>query len=135
MSPIELRHVLLTHLQTPINRSLPKTFRRTKIQEKDQDTKIQQDQDSEVKKLCWNQALKPPATSRTTTPKSKNIRSRIIQTMCLDPKVYVNQAQSSEKNINKPQIGETLRIQASKAQKNFHRKPSKTKNTRRTRRT
>ena len=33
------------------------------------------------------------------------------------------------KNINKPQIGEALRIQASKAPKNFHHKPSKTKNT------
>ena len=32
VSPIRLRHVLLTHLQTPINRSLPKTFKRTKIQ-------------------------------------------------------------------------------------------------------
>ena len=30
--PIRLRHMLLTHLQTPINRSLPKTFRRTEIQ-------------------------------------------------------------------------------------------------------
>ena len=39
------------------------------------------------------------------------------------------------KNINKPQIGEALRIQASKAPKNFHHKPSKTKNTRRTWRT
>ena len=26
MSPIRLRHVLLTHPQTPINKSLPKTF-------------------------------------------------------------------------------------------------------------
>ena len=32
VSPIGLCHVLLTHLQTPINRSLPKTFRRAKIQ-------------------------------------------------------------------------------------------------------
>ena len=40
--------------------------------------------------LCRNQALKP---SRTSTPKSKNIRSKIIQTICLDPKVCWNQAQ------------------------------------------
>ena len=53
------------------------------------------DQDSEVKKLCKNQVLKP---LRTSTPKSKNIRSRIIQNICLDPKVYGNQAQRSKKH-------------------------------------
>ena len=83
-----------------------------------------------MKKLCWNQAMKPPGTSRNSTPKSENIRSRIIQTICLDPKVYGNQAQRSE-NINKSQISETLWIQASKAPKNFHHKPSNTKNIRR----
>ena len=36
----------------------------------------------------------------------------------------------ASKNINKPQIGEALRIQASKAPKNFHHKPSNTKNIR-----
>ena len=80
MSPIKLRHVLLTHPQTTINRSLPKTFRGTK--------------DSEVQKLCKNQASKP---SRTSTPKSKNTQRRIIQTIYLDPKVYGNPAQRSEK--------------------------------------
>ena len=48
------------------------------------------DQDSEVQKLCKNQASKP---SRTSTSKLKNTRSRIIQTICLDPKVCWNQAQ------------------------------------------
>ena len=83
-----------------------------------------------MKKLCWNQALKPPGTSRTSTPKSENIRSRIIQTICLDPKICGNQAQRSE-NINKSQISEALRIQDSKTPKNFHHKPSNTKNIRR----
>ena len=32
------------------------------------------------------------------------------------------------KNLNKPQIGETLRIQASKTLKKFRHKPSNTKN-------
>ena len=32
------------------------------------------------------------------------------------------------KNLNKPQIGEALLIQASKAPKNFRHKPSNTKN-------
>ena len=117
VSPIRLLHVLLTHLQTPIDRSLPKTFR------KDQDSK---DQDSKVKKFCWNQALKPPTTSRTSTPKSENIRNRIIQTICLDPKICGNQAQRSE-NINKSQISEAQRIQTFKAPKNFHHKPSNTR--------
>ena len=81
VSPIRLRHVSLTHPQTPINRSLPKTFRG--------------DQDLEVKKLCKNQASKP---SRTSTSKSKNTQSVNIQTIYLDPKVYGNQAQRSEKH-------------------------------------
>ena len=32
VSPIKFRHVSLTHSKTPINRSLPETFRRTRIQ-------------------------------------------------------------------------------------------------------
>ena len=36
----------------------------------------------------------------------------------------------SFKNLNKPQIGEALRIQASKATKNFRHEPSNTKNIR-----
>ena len=79
-----------------------------------------------MKKLYKDQASKP---SRTSTPRSENIRSRIIQTICLDPTVCGNQAQRSE-NINKSQISEALRIQVSKAPKNFHHKPSNTKNIR-----
>ena len=116
MSPIRLCHVSLTHSQTPINRSLPKAFGG--------------DKDLEVQKLCKNQVSKP---SRTSTPKSKNTRSRIIQTICLDPK-FTGIKLKSSKNNNKSQISETLRIQASKALKNFHHKPLKMKNTRRTRR-
>ena len=82
-----------------------------------------------MKKLYWNQALKPLGTSRTSTPKSENIRSIIIQTICPDPKVCGNQAQRSE-NIIKSQISEALRIQAPKAPKNFRHKPSNTKNIR-----
>ena len=81
VSPIGLRHVSLSHPQTPINRSLPKAFGGR--------------EDSEVQKLCKNQVSKP---SRTSIPKLKNTRSRIIQNICLDPKVYGNQAQRSEKH-------------------------------------
>ena len=37
----------------------------------------------------------------------------------------------SPKNLKKPQISEALQIQASKTPKNFHHKPSNTKNIRR----
>ena len=37
----------------------------------------------------------------------------------------------TSRNLNKPQISETLRIQASKAPKNFHHEPLNTKNIRR----
>ena len=90
VSPIRLRHVSLTHLQTPINRSLPKAFKRGLRKKGRKETK-----DSEVQKLCKNQALKP---SRTSTLKSKNTQSKIIQIICLDPKVYGNQAQRSKKH-------------------------------------
>ena len=82
VSPIGLRHVSLTHSQTPINRSPPKAFEK-------------RTEDSEIQKLCKNQVSKP---SRTSIPKLKNTRSKIIQTICLDPKVYGNQAQRSEKH-------------------------------------
>ena len=36
----------------------------------------------------------------------------------------------ASKNLNNPQIGKALRIQTSKAPKNFHHKPSNTKNIR-----
>ena len=58
---------------------------------------IQEDQNLEVKKLCEDQASKPSRTSRTSTPKSENIRSRIIQIICLDPKICGNQAKSVRK--------------------------------------
>ncbi|KAL4598057.1 hypothetical protein ACB092_11G031300 [Castanea dentata] len=51
---------------------------------------------------------------------------------------YLSRSQKSlessskaSRNLNKPQIGEALRIQASKAPKNFHHKPLNTKNNRR----
>ena len=40
VSPIKLRHVSLTHPQTPINKSLLETFRRTRIQKGESSVKI-----------------------------------------------------------------------------------------------
>ena len=89
MSPIKLRHVSLTHPQTPINRSLHKAFldaNTSKAQAASE--KIQKH--SEVPKLCKNQASKP---SRTSTSKPKNIQRKTIQTINLDLEVCWNQAQ------------------------------------------
>ena len=67
--------------------------------------------------------MKPP---RTSTSNTKNIRREIIQIIFLDLKGHWNQAQKPLETSTKPQIGEALRIQAFKAPKNFHHKPSNT---------
>ena len=77
MSPIKLHHVSLIHPQTLINRSLPKAFQHTHTHTKNP-THLGRHQDSEVQKLCWNQALKPPRTLRTSTSNTKNIWREII---------------------------------------------------------
>ena len=83
--PIKLHHVLLTHSQTPINRSLPKAFQQTKPSRAQAALeKIQKH--SEVQKFYRNQASKHSRILRTSTSNSKNIWSRIIQTIRLDPK-------------------------------------------------
>ena len=97
MSPIKFRHISLTHPQTPINRSLPKAFRHTP-RHLGRDLGRHQDiqsissikEDSELPKLCRNQASK---SSRTSTSKSKNIQSKTFQTINLDLEVCWNQAQ------------------------------------------
>ena len=93
MSLIKLYHVSLTHSQTPINRSLPKAFLHTKTSRALATSKKIQ-KHSKVQKLYKNQASK---SSRTSTSKSKNIRSKTIQTTCLELKVCWNQAQSLQK--------------------------------------
>ena len=97
VSSIRLCHVSLTHPQTPINRNLPKTFKGETKPSRAQAASEKIQKHSEVQKLYGNQASKPSRTSRTSTSKSKNIRSRIIQTICLDPKVFRNQAQKPPK--------------------------------------
>ena len=106
VSPTGLRHVSLTHPQTPINKSLLKTFQMRLRKEKGLRLRLKkrlgrgwswgagEDQDWEVQKLCWNQALKPP---RTSTSNTKNIRREIIQIIFLDLKGHWNQAQKPPK--------------------------------------
>ncbi|KAL4651615.1 hypothetical protein ACB092_01G173300 [Castanea dentata] len=50
---------------------------------------------SEIQKLCRNQTPKPPGISRTSISNTDNIRSKVIQTTCLNLKVHWNQAQKS----------------------------------------
>ena len=118
MSPIKLCHMSLIHPQTPINRSFPKAFLHTKISKvQAASEKIQKH--FKVHKLCRNQALKPSKISRTSTSKSKNIRSRTIQTICLNLKVCWNQAQKSPKTSTNYKSVKLYRFKARK-----HRKTS-----------
>ena len=112
----------LTHPQTPIR---IKPSRAQAASEKIQ-------KHSEVQKLYKNQASKPLRTSRTSTLKLKNIQSRIIQTICLDLKGYWNQAQKSLETSTNRKSTKLYGFKPLKALKNFHHKPSKKKNTRRT---
>ena len=87
VSPIRLRHVSLTHPQTPINRSLPKAFQ--KIQKKGwKETKIEKSRSSVGTKLWSLQKLQELQPSNP-----KNIWSGIIQIIFLHLKVHWNQAQ------------------------------------------
>ena len=107
MSPIGLRHVSLTHPQTPINRSLPKAF--------------EEREDSEVQKLCKNQVSKNfnfeyKEHSKKNHPNHLPRSQRSLES-----------SSKASRDVNKLQIGEALRIQASKAPKNFRHKPSNKK--------
>ena len=73
---------------------------------------------SVVQRLYRNQASKP---SRTSTLKSKSIRSRIIQTICPDPKVYWNQAQKPQKILTNHKSMKLYRFKSLK-----HRRTSTT---------
>ena len=60
----------------------------------------------------------------------KNIRREIIQIIFLDLKDHWNQAQKPQETSTNHKLVKALRIQASKAPKNFRHKPSTTKNIR-----
>ena len=112
------------HTKTPWERSWNTQTKPSRAQSASE--KIQKH--SEVLKLCWNQALKPPGTSRTSALNAGNIQSRIIWTTCLDLKGHWNQAQKRPETSINHKSSEALRIQASKAPKNFHHKALNTKN-------
>ena len=115
MSPIRLRHVSLTHPKTPINRSLSKAFKG------DQTIYSTNSiiEDSEVLKLCWNQALKPPRTLRTSTSNAKNIRREIIQIIFLDLKGHWNQAQKPPETLRNHKSVKLYGFKPPKPQRTF----------------
>ena len=95
MSPIRLRHMSLIHPQTPINRSLPKAFKKgpSHLEHKQHQRRFKSTQKYKNSVEIKPQSLQElqPQNRRTL------IRSRIIQTICLDPKVCWNQAQKPPK--------------------------------------
>ena len=131
MSPIRLRYMSPTHPHTPINRSLPKEFLHTKTSRVQAASKKIQ-KHSEVQKLCSNPTSKP---LRTSTLKSKNIWSRIIQTTFLDLKVCWNRAQKPPETSRNCKSVKLYGFKPQKPRKTSTTKPSKMKNMRRTRRT
>ena len=124
MSPIKLSHMSLTHPQTLINRSLSKKFLHTKTSRAEAASKKIQ-KHLEVQKLCRNQSSKP---SRTSTLKSKNIRSRNIQTTFLDLKVCWNRAQKPPKTSRNRKSMKLYGFKPQKPRRTSTTKPSKTKN-------
>ena len=126
MSPIRLRHVSLTYFQTFINRSLPKAFQRRA----EGGLRLKSWRRSRLRSL---EALLEP--SFEASKNFKNFNFEYEEHSKRNHPNYIPRSQSSlessskaSKNLNKPQINETPRIQASKAPKNFHHKPSNTKN-------
>ena len=129
MSPIRLRHMSLTHPQTPINRSLPKAF--------------QKSQEGNPEELRLKSQRRPRFRSPETLLEqsfeaSKNFKNFNFEYEEHSKRNHPNPLPRSQRslessskasrNSKKPQINEALRIQASKATKNFHHKPSNMKN-------
>ena len=128
MSPIRLRHVSLTYSQTFINRSLPKAFQRRA--------------EGGLRLKSWRRSRlrSPEALLEPSFEASKNFKNFNFEYEEHSKRNHPNHLPRSQRslessskasrNLNKPQISEALRIQSSKAPKNFHHKPSNTKNIR-----
>ena len=128
MSPIRLRHVSLTHPQTPINRSLPKTFqgeakerlrlkswRRSRLRSLEALLELSFEASKNFKNFNFEYEEHSKRNHPNHLPKSQRL---------------LESSSKASRNLNKPQIGEALQIQASKVSKNFRHKPSNTKNIR-----
>jgi len=127
VSPIKLRHMSLTYTQTPIIRSHPKAFLHTK-------TSALQAASKKIQKCRSSDGIKPRASKNF-----KNFNLKYEEHSKQNHSNHLPKSQSSlessskaSRNFKKPQISKAVWIQASKALKNFHHKPSKMKNTKRT---
>ena len=125
VSPIKLHHMSLTYPQTPINRSLPKAFQRRA--------------GGDLEKSWRRPRFKSPkALLEPSLEASKNFKNFNFEYEEHSKRNHPNHLPRSQRslessskasrNLNKPQIGEALWIQASKAPKNFRHEPSNTKN-------
>ena len=116
VSPIRLRHVLLTHPQTPINRSFPKAFQESwrRPRFRSPETLLEPSL-----KATKNFNFEYEEHSKRNHPNHLPRSQRSLES-----------SSKASRNFNKPQIGEALQIQASKTPKNFHHKPLNTKNIR-----
>ena len=134
MSPIRLYHILLTHPQSPINRSIPKAFQHTKTSwERSWKTSRHLEHKQHQRRFKSTKTLleSSPEASR----KFKNLNFEYEEHSKRNHPNHLPRSQRSlesslkaSRNFKKLQIGETLRIQASKALKNFRYKPSNMKN-------
>ena len=123
----------LTHPKTPINKSLPKAFQKTKTSwDKPRHLRRGSGRDLEFKSP---EALLEPSPEASRNFKNFNFNFKYKEHSKRNHLNYLPRSQmllesSSKvsKNHNKSQINEALQIQASKAPKNFYHKPSNTKN-------
>ena len=114
----------LTQSQTPINRGLPKAFKGPSH--------------LETKTLGRDPEFKSPEALLEPSPEAsrnfKNFKFEYKEHSKRNHPNHIPRSQSSlessskaSRNLKQPQISETPWIQASKAPKNFHHKPSNTK--------
>ena len=110
--------------QTPINRSLPKAFQESWEETKRRRSRLRNPKvllklSFEVSKNFKNFNFEYEKHSKRNHPNHLPRSQRSLES-----------SSKASKNLNKPQIGEALWIQATKALKNFRHKPSNTKNIR-----
>ena len=134
MSPIRLCHVSLTHPQSPINRSILKAFQHTKTSwERSWKTSRYLEHKQNQRRFSSTEAL-----LESSLEASRNFKNLNFEYKEHSKRNHLNHLSRSQRslessskasiNFKKLQIGETLRIQATKTPKNFHHKPSNKKN-------
>ena len=123
MSSIRLHHMSLTHPQTLINKSLPKAFRHTKTNQNILEEILEDTTTS------WNTPCHKQHQRRFRSTEYKEYSKQNHSNHLPRSQNSLESSSKASRNFKKPQISEVLQIEASKAPKNFHHKPLKTKNT------